>query len=67
MTENKIFQKSGSVLTAGILIILLTAGFFVWQHYKYKLVNKKLDTLVTVSSKGLYELSYKNLVIDEPL
>jgi hypothetical protein len=67
MIEKKIYQKSGFLLTAGILMILFIAGFFAWRHYKYKLVNKKLDALVTVKSKGLYALSYKNLVINEAL
>ena len=49
------------------LLIILTIGFFIWRNYKYHLVNKKLDNLVTGKSKGLYQLNYKHLVIDEAL
>jgi hypothetical protein len=68
MAEKKAFHKSKRfyVLSA-ILLILFTAGFLFWRNYKYKLVNKKLDSLISVKSKGLYQLSYKNLIIDEAL
>ena len=68
MAEKKAFHKSKKfyVLSA-ILLILFTAGFLFWRNYKYKLVNEKLDQLITVKSKGLYQLNYKNLVIDEAL
>src|SRR5450631_4412344 len=66
MAEKRAFHKSRTFLFAsGIVLIILTAGFFIWRNYKYKLVNKKLDTLVTAKSKGLYEVNYHNLVIDE--
>ena len=68
MTEKRAFHKSRTFYFAsGIALIILTAGFFIWRNYKYKLVNKKLDTLVTAKSKGLYEVNYNNLVIDEVL
>ncbi|HSZ34121.1 MAG TPA: hypothetical protein VK772_12465, partial [Puia sp.] len=68
MAEKKAFRKSKTfyVLSA-ILLILCVAGFLFWRSYKYKLVNKKLDSLVTVKSKGLYQLNYINLVINEEL
>ena len=66
MAEKRAFHKSRTFYFAsGIVLIILTAGFFVWRNYKYKLVNKKLDNLVTAKSKGLYEVNYQNLVIDE--
>jgi len=54
-------------ILSGILLIILTIGFFIWRNYKYKLVNRKLDNLVTGKSKGLYQLGYQHLVIDEAL
>lgn len=68
MAEKKAFHKSKTfyVLSA-ILLILFFAGFLFWRSYKYKLVDKKLDNLITVKSKGLYQLNYKNLVINEEL
>jgi hypothetical protein len=68
MTEKKIFRRSKSfyIITGGF-ITLLTAGFIFWNNFKYKLVDKKLDKLVTAKSKGLYQVNYQNLVIDEAL
>lgn len=63
----EIKTRSRSVIIYIISSVLLIAGFFIWRNYKYKLVNKKLDNLVTGKSKGLYQLSYQHLVIDEAL
>ena len=65
MAEKKIRNRSFIIYT--LLAILLVTGLFIWRNYKYKLVNKKLDNLVTGKSKGLYQLSYQHLVIDEAL
>jgi hypothetical protein len=66
MAEKRAFHKSRTFFfVSGILLIILSAGYFFWRNYKYKLVNKKLDKLVTAKSKGLYEVNYQNLVIDE--
>jgi len=48
-------------------LIICTAGLFFWRKYKYQLVNKKLDKMVTGKSRGLYQINYKNLVINEAL
>ena len=50
-----------------VLLIVCTTGFFFWRKYKYQLVNKKLDKMVTGKSRGLYQINYKNLVINEAL
>lgn len=68
MAEKRAFHRSRLFyILSGILLIILTTGFFIWRNYKYRLVNKKLDNLVTGKSKGLYQLSYEHLVIDEAL
>ncbi|HZZ74765.1 MAG TPA: hypothetical protein VFE04_02520, partial [Puia sp.] len=68
MAEKRAFHKSGLFyILSCAFIIILTVGYFVWRNYKYRLVNKKLDTLVTGKSKGLYQLSYEHLIIDEAL
>jgi hypothetical protein len=68
MAQKRPFHRSRIFyILSGLLLIILTTGFFIWRNYKYKLVNKKLDNLVTGKSKGLYQLSYQNLVIDEAL
>ncbi len=68
MAEKKAFHRSKLFYVLGtILILIFVGGFLFWRNYKYKLVNRKLDTLVNTKSKGLYQLSYKNLVINEEL
>src|SRR4249920_1622753 len=68
MAEKRAFHRSRLFyILSGIFLIILTIGFFIWRNYKYKLVNRKLDNLVTGKSKGLYQLSYQHLVIDEAL
>jgi hypothetical protein len=68
MAEKRAFHRSRIFyILSGILLIILTIGFFIWRNYKYQLVNKKLDNLVTGKSKGLYQISYQHLVIDEAL
>ncbi len=68
MAEKRAFHRSRLFyILSGILLIILTIGFFIWRNYKYRLVNRKLDNLVTGKSKGLYQLSYQHLVIDEAL
>jgi hypothetical protein len=68
MAEKKVLHKRPVFyILSGVLVILCTAGFFFWRNYKYKLVNRKLDNLVTGKSKGLYQISYNNLVINEAL
>ena len=68
MAEKRAFHRSRIFyILSAIFLVLITAGYFIWRNYKYKLVNKKVDQAVTVKSKGLYQVSYKNLVIDEAL
>ena len=68
MAEKRALHRSRLFyILSGILLIILTIGFFIWRSYKYRLVNRKLDNLVTGKSKGLYQLSYQHLVIDEAL
>jgi hypothetical protein len=68
MAEKKVFHKSKLFyILLCLTLLLLTGGLIFWRNYKYSLVNKKLDYLVTDKSNGLYQLNYKNLIIDEVL
>ncbi len=68
MAVKKLFHKSkGFYIFFFLTLLLLAAGLVFWRNYKYNLVNKKLDYLVTGKSNGLYQLNYKNLIIDEVL
>src|SRR5258705_2091162 len=66
MAEKTAFHRSRLFyILSGVCLIIRTIGFFIWRNYKYQLVNRKLDNLVAGKSKGLYQLSYQHLVIDE--
>src|ERR1700687_4877366 len=68
MVEKRAFHRSRVFyILSGILLIIGVVGFFLWRNYKYKIVNRKLDKLITVKSKGLYQINYRNPVIDETL
>src|SRR5664279_3360639 len=68
MAETRAFHRTRLFyILSGIVLIALTAGILIWRNYKYKLVNNKLDKLVTGKSRGLYQLNYKHLIIDEAL
>jgi len=68
MAEKKFFNRSKRFyIFSGIVVILLAAGFLFWRDFKYKLVNRKLNQLVTGKSRGLYQISYEHLIIDEAL
>jgi hypothetical protein len=68
MVEKRTYHRSRLFyILSGIVGLILIGGLFYWHHYKYKLVNKTLDKLVTGKSRGLYSISYHNLVIDEAL
>jgi len=44
---------------------IFAVGLIVWQFYKYKMVHRKVDDAITQKSKGLYQLHYEGLRIDE--
>jgi hypothetical protein len=68
MAEKKLAHRSvKSYVLSGIILVVLLAGFFFWRNYKYRIVNKKVEKIMMTSSKGLYELNYSNLVINETL
>jgi hypothetical protein len=52
------------IVIALVMGALLT-GILFWQKIKYRLVNRQLQSAVSGKSEGLYQLSYKNLSIDE--
>ena len=61
-TKNEIF-----IYYPIVVVVICTIGFLIWRNYKYRMVNQKLDKLVTGKSEGLYQISYKNLIINEAL
>ena len=68
MPKNKGFFRSTTFYAFwSVIILAIVAGLLIWRNSKYKIANKKIDQLVTVKSKGLYQISYENLHIDEVL
>ncbi|MFI5124267.1 MAG: hypothetical protein ACHQDF_03015 [Chitinophagales bacterium] len=66
MTEKKTSRRTPLfyIISALVIISILIAIIF-WQKIKYHLVNRQLNSAITGKSEGLYQISYKNLVIDE--
>lgn len=54
--------KWSYLLTATAVFLLAVV---VWQFYKYKIVNRKVNKAVSEKSKGLYSIQYEDLSIDE--
>jgi hypothetical protein len=60
-------RKPRSSYIVAVIVAVIAAGLLFWNQFKYRLVNKKIDNLVSHQSGGLYSISYQNLVIDEAL
>ncbi|MEO6812924.1 MAG: hypothetical protein ABI172_03290 [Ginsengibacter sp.] len=46
-------------------LIVCVAGYFVWQHYKYKIANKTINTTIAKKTDNLYTIKYDSLLFDE--
>ncbi len=60
----KLISKRLLFIGAGI-ILLVTIGYFVWQKYKYKIVENVVSAKVRAETNGLYTISYDSLSFDE--
>lgn len=57
-----------SKLFIGIIIailVLIAAGFIVWNLYKYKFIKDKVKSAVYEKTNGLYTIRYDKMVLDE--
>jgi hypothetical protein len=48
-----------------IVLVLVASGILIYKKFKYKFVQSKLEQAVDKKSKGIYQLAYDHLVIDE--
>ena len=58
------------MMTSGKKIILVLIGILVlavaaWQLYKYKFINNKVEKAVAEKTKGLYDIHYEDISLDE--
>lgn len=60
----KLIYKRLLFIGAGIIVLAL-AGYFVWQKYKYKIVENVVSAKVRAETNGLYTISYDSLSFDE--
>ncbi|MBS1730014.1 MAG: hypothetical protein JSS67_04470 [Bacteroidetes bacterium] len=51
-------------IIAGICLLIVT-GYFTWQRFKYKIVEKTLSAKVEEQTNGLYTIQYDSLSFDE--
>src|SRR5450432_2153221 len=47
------------------IVSISIASYQFYNHYKYKFINKTLHLSVEKKSKGMYQISYVHLVVDE--
>lgn len=59
----KINLSRKTFLIAGIAAVLIFTGVYLWQHYKYRVLDTGLES--ALSSDSLYHLSYDYLRFDE--
>jgi len=45
--------------------LLIATGVLVWRYYKYKLVHNSIQEGIREKTKGLYQVRYDSLYIDE--
>ena len=57
------FSKKVLYIIAAV-IVLAVAGWFVWQHFKYKVANNALTTTVKNETDSLYSIQYDSLSFD---
>ena len=50
-------------IVAGI-VLLVAAGIFTWQHFKYKIARNALTTTVKEQTDSLYSIKYDSLSFD---
>ena len=50
-------------ITAGV-VLLIVAGYFVWQHFKYQIARNTLTSTVKQQTDSLYSIKYDSLSFD---
>ena len=60
----KLFSKL-FLFIIGAILLLAVAGYFIWQKYKYKIVNDTVSTTVAKQTDSLYTIKYDSLSFDE--
>lgn len=58
----RLSKKAIAIITA--FFLLLVAGYFFWQHYKYKIARNALSTTVKQETDSLYSIKYDSLSFD---
>jgi len=46
------------------IIVLIIAGYIVWQKYKYQIVRKTVETTIAAQTDSLYSVKYDSLNFD---
>ena len=59
----RLSKKVIFIFTATILFVV--AGYFTWQHYKYKIARNTLKSTVREQTDSVYSIKYDSLSFDE--
>lgn len=63
MSKKKTSRKG--IIIFCVIVAILTGGYFVWQHYKYRIANQSIRNAFINNTDSLYHISYDSLYIDE--
>ncbi len=53
------------IIILSAIIVVIVAGYFIWQKYKYKIVRNSLTNTVSAQTDSLYSIKYDSLSFDE--
>lgn len=60
--------SKGKIIFSSILLVIIlaiTGGIVYWQTHKKKLIRERLEAAIGSESKGLYNVKYESLDLDE--
>lgn len=60
----KRFSKK-TLIIVSVIVVALVSGYFVWQHFKYKIARTALKDSITNTTDSLYHIRYDSLHFDE--
>lgn len=67
LPKNFKLKSRKSVVVIGGIVVLVIAAYFVWEKFKYKFVENKIESLLAKETDRMYIIKYDSLFFDEAL
>lgn len=61
------FKSRKFIIIYVIILLVIGVGYFLWQKYKYPIVEDKISSAVAEQTDKLYSITYDSLYFDEVL